>query len=81
MVKKTQTKIATLAMITQRRQTYASHVDLGAARHRKTPGRPIQARVRVRDLCDGGPQSWISIHSQFLYVNFDAINSEGKSSA
>ena len=29
----------------------------GAARHRKTPGRPIQARVRVRELCDGGPQS------------------------
>ena len=27
MVKKTQTKIATLAIITQRRQTYASHVD------------------------------------------------------
>jgi len=27
MVVKTQTKIATLAMITQRRQTYASHVD------------------------------------------------------
>jgi len=42
-----------------------SHIVMcsGAARHRKgpplRPGRPIQARVRVRvrDLCDGGLQS------------------------
>ena len=46
---KTQTKIATLAMITQRRQTYASDVDFDSF--------------------------------TFFSVNFDAKNSEGKSSA
>jgi len=40
-------------------------------RHRKgpplRPGRPIQARVRVRDLCDGGPLRW---RTAILWMTF-----------